>query len=556
MVPLALAADPVPAAAEASTSPANATDRPTEPARGDAEVIAAIDRHLRNGWDNADLAPSSPASDGEWCRRVYLDLIGRIPKSDETRAYLADRSPDRRARLVSRLLDSDEYLDEYAGHWATVWTTWLIGRTAGTENNSLVNRAGLEQYLRRSLADNKPYDRLVTELVSAEGCNTPGAEDFQGAVNFLLAALDEQGIQATAKTARMFLGLQVQCTQCHNHPFNTWQQSQFWGLNAFFRQVRPLRTFDGRDIVEVRLADQDFAGEAGRPEQAEIYYELRNGQLEAVFPTFVDGQQINASGFVADVNRRDELARLIVAAETFAPALVNRLWGQMFGYGFTRPVDDLGPHNPPTHPELLAELAADFRRSGYDLRKLLSWLARSEAYGLSSSATERNRRDDPALGEKPRFSHFYLRSLSAEQLYESLLIATQAGEAGSTSDERAARKRDWLRQFAVAFGNDEGGEATTFDGTIPQALMMMNGDLIRAATSDAAGGFLARVAARGGDPGDQVAELYLAALSRPPSRAELALARRLWPAGGPGSTAALQDVWWALLNSNEFIFNH
>ncbi len=532
-------------------------EAPTEQPRDDTEVIASIDEQIRAGWQSLKLSPSRPASDAVWCRRVYLDLLGRIPRVEELEAYLSDRGRDRQARLVDRLLESDETLDEFASHWAVVWTNWLIGRTAGTEPRSVVNRAGLEQYLRRALAGGKPYDQLAQELISAEGCNKPGTEDFHGAVNFLIGMLEDKAVQATSTTSRLFLGLQVQCTQCHHHPTNNWQQSQFWGLNAFFRQATALRTTQGRDVVEARLGDQDFAGEGGSPTQAEVYYEIRNGQLEAVFPTFVDGRQIEPNGFVRDLNWRDELAELIVSSEYFAPALVNRLWGYFLGYGFTRPVDDMGPHNPPTHPELLAQLSRDLKAHRFDLRRLMRWIVLSEAYQLSSASNDNNADDDPALGAKPRFSHFYLRQMSAEQLYQSLLVATQADRAaGTTPEERDRRRRDWLRQFAVAFGNDEGGEVTTFDGTIPQALMMMNGDLVREATSDQPGSLLADLAASPLKPEERIDRLYLAALSRKPTKRERTLALELWRGKAPQAVEPLQDVWWALLNANEFVLNH
>ncbi len=537
---------------------ARAADPPTEPSTSRAEVVATIDRYVRQGWADAQLKPSEPATEGEWCRRVFLDLIGRIPQREETEAYLADRAPtaEKKRRLVDQLLDSEEYAEQFSRQWSTIWTNLLIGRTAGTEQNTLVSRAGMQQYLRRSFVRNKPYDQMVTELLTAVGANEPGLSDYNGAVNYLLSVLDDKNVQATAKTSRLFLGIQVQCMQCHDHKLRTGKQSEFWGMNAFFRQLRSLSTFDGRDRVEVRLADQDFAGEGGDPLEAECYYELPNGQLAAIMPRFVDGTEISPVGYVDEVNRRQELAKKVVSAETFGPALVNRLWSHFLGYGFTKPVDDFGAHNPATHPELLAELSTAFRAQGYDLKRVMRWIVLSEAYGLSSQATSGNQRDDPALGEKPWFSRFYLRQMTAEELYESLLVAMRAEEtvAGS-AEELERRKQAWLQQFAVAFGNDEGGEATTFDGSIPQALMMMNGELIAEASSDAAGSFLAQLAAAEARPDARIRALYLAALSRLPTRKELGLATQIVNSA-ERPLAGLQDVWWAVLNSNEFILNH
>jgi hypothetical protein len=361
----------------------------------------------------------------------------------------------------------------------------------------------------------------------------------------------------------------VQCTQCHNHPFNEYKQNQFWELNAFFRQTRVERVQEGDDrrYDYGRVVDRDFAGESGDAEKAEIYYELRNGKMKVAYPVFVDGTSLASKysekgedygdrGYLADINRRKELATLVLASREFDRAVVNRLWSHFLGYGFTKPIDDIGPHNPPSHPELLDALGAAFRSAGFDLKKLMRWIALSEPYNLSSQINSRNQDDDPSLGARPQFSRFYLRQMEAEQLYESLLVAT-AAEGTFSRDERDDAKDRWLQQFTTAFGTDENDEATTFNGSIPQALTLMNGDLVRRATGNERGSMLARVA---GDPklnnGDKINYLYLAALSRLPTRQELNISNELLVARGGDVGAALQDIWWALLNTNEFILNH
>lgn len=543
------------AAGESPERPAGAS---TTLAADDAQVIETINQRIRAGWDDAGIRPSPAADDAEWCRRVHLDLLGRIPRVDELQTFLTDRSGDKREKLVDRLLDtagtSDQYVEDYALNWATIWSNLLIGRTGGLDDRSLVNRDGMQQYLRRAFLSNKPYDRFVFELVSATGVNTPGEDDYNGAVNFLLDKLEDNAVQATAQTSRLFLGQQVQCTQCHNHPFNNSKQDQFWGLNAFFRQTRALRTREGRNIISVRLANEDFPGELRDPDNAAIFFELRNGMAQSVYPTFVDGTQISRSGYLEDVDRRTELARLIVGSDDLSRAVVNRMWAHMFGYGFTKPIDDMGPHNRTSHPELLDELAQQFRAGGYDLKQLLRWLALSEPYSLSSRYSDTNEADDPALGAVPLFSRFYMRQMRAEELYESLLVATKADQTNRR--EQDALKSQWLEQFSVAFGNDENEETTTFNGTIPQVLMMMNGDLVQRATDATPGSFLYEIAQDGSNDRAKITQLYLATLSRNPSSQELRLAQELWRARGGDTVAALQDVWWALLNSNEFILNH
>jgi len=532
--------------------------RPTE-SSSDADVIAFINSGIAARWRIEKVSASPEASDAEWCRRVYLDLIGRIPTLDELQRFITARGADKRAALVDELLNGEAYTEEYARNWTTIWTNTLIGRSGGTDRNSLVNRQGMQQYLRRSFQRNKPYDRMVYELVSATGVNTPGEQGYNGAVNFILDNLQENAATATAKTARYFLGMQVQCTQCHNHPFNDSKQNQFWELNSFFRQAKALRERSGREIVRVELIDEDFAGESGAsPEEAEVFYELRNGLMESAYPVFVDGRRIDPQGWVSSVNRRQRLAHLITTSEFMSRAMVNRLWAHFLGHGFTKPIDDMGPHNPPSHPELLDRLAREFAGGGYDLKRLMRWITLSEPYSLSSKHGRqyKNEEDDPALGTTPLFTHFYLRQMRAEELYESLLVATAAHEARGSFEEQERLKSDWLDQFTIAFGTDEGDEMTTFNGSIPQVLMMMNGALIERAVDANSSGVLQEVAAADRPNSQNINHLYLAALARTPSRPEVTMANQLLAARGGDATSALEDIWWAVLNSNEFILNH
>jgi hypothetical protein len=524
--------------------------------------VAFINAQIESSWADAEIRPSRAATDGEWCRRLFLDVIGRIPSLDEVQAFEKDSSSTKRAELVDRLL-SEDYVDEYARHWTDVWTTVLIGRDV---NNELVDRSGMRQYLRRAFAKNVPYDQFVEELVTASGVNrnAEGVEDFDGATNFLSGKLAEGGVQAAAKTAQIFLGIQVQCTQCHDHPFNNHKQNQFWEFNAFFRQARALRRFEGsRDVQSVELVDEDFPGEQGNnPNAAEIFYERRNGLMEVAYPVFVDGTEIEKSGFLPGefdngqkfgVNRRVELARLMRGSPLLPLAIVNRMWGQFLGYGFTKPVDDLGDHNPPSHPELLEGLSGRFREQSFDLKELIRWIVLSKPYSLSSRFTSANAIDDPSLGESPLFSRFYIRQMQAEQLYESLLTATKADRAGG---EASARLKDgWMAQFVTAFGTDEGDESTTFNGSIPQVLMMFNGELTKNAVMAGNGGFLDQVAKNGASNAVKINTLYMAALARKPSAREVKTANSIMLRRGDAAEA-LQDIWWAVLNSNEFIINH
>jgi hypothetical protein len=519
-------------------------------------VVSFINQQLRQSWSDNEVTPSPAATDGEWVRRVYLDLLGRVPSLKETRAFLADKDETKRAKLVDRLLESEDYELEFANYWSTIWTNLLIGRNGGNDDDRPVSREGLEKFVRDAFLRRMPFDKFVSELIAANGNNTPGEKNFNGATNFLLDNLQEDQVPATNKVSQIFLGLRVGCTQCHNHPFNEWKQDQFWSMNAFFKQAKPLRTFEGREIVSARLEDEDFAGQDNNPEEAAIFYELRNGLLKVAYPRFVDGTDINPAGYVSDVNRRDELAKLVVASPYMREAAVNRLWGHFFGYGFTKPVDDMGPHNPPSHPELLTYLGGEFAQYGFDMRKAMRWMVLSDAYALSSKITAGNKSDDPAKGTIPLFTRFYTRQMSAEQLYASLMIVTQVDQTASTIEEQNRIRNQWLQQFTVSFGNDENTEATTFNGTIPQALMMMNGQEIQQATSVKPGSFLHTLSSSGGSPAERINAMFLSALSRSPSNSETQIANQLVAARGGDTMAALQDVFWAILNSNEFIIVH
>jgi hypothetical protein len=558
----------------------------------DDAVVARIDELVRAGWEAHGIKPSRQGTDAEWCRRVYLDVVGRIPTVDELDEFVGRRARTKRADLVTRLLGT-EYAEEYARNWKTTWTNILIGRTGGTDRRSVTSRPGMMAYLEACFAENRPYDRMVHELVTATGATRPGDDDFNGAVNFLIEKMDEGGVQATAKTAQIFLGMSVQCTECHDHPFNDYRQNQFWELNAFFRQTAvDAERMDGGMVESARLVDRDFAGEGkmlgvdarreiflevqnGRlvdrdlaaQNAAPVFYELRNGQVQAAYPAFVDGASLaekfekrgpeyGNSGRLDQVDRRRELADFILGSQHLEEAAVNRMWGHFFGFGFTSPIDDIGPHNPPSHPELLTELAKAFRDSGFDMKRLVRWILLSEAYGLSSQAGVGNKEDDPAAGKPAVFSRFYLRQMQPEQLYESLLVATRA-DAGLKKFDRDLMKAQWLAQFNTASGNDEQTESTTFNGSIPQSLMMMNGELVRRACRTDAGGFLDRVANddRLSDR-EKIDYLYRAALGRRPGGDERQTCDELLAARGGDVVETLADVWWSVLNSGEFILVH
>ncbi len=502
-----------------------------------APQVAAIDRSIAEGWEKAGIKPARAATDEEYLRRAYLDVLGRIPNIQEARAFLSTREADKRGKLVEYLLNHPDY----AKNFATQWSILLIGR--GNQGRR-VDRPALTSWLRKQFGSERPWNEVVHDLVSSSGSNKEN-----GAVNFILAHMEAEAVPLTSRTTRLFLGQQIQCTQCHDHPSNDWKQADFWGINAFFKGVR------AREVTKADstgLEAYDHTELRDEPTDRYSSFDRRNGMVGIAFPRFLDGRKISQG---PDVIRRAELGNLIADPknEMLAKAFVNRLWAHFLGRGFVNPVDDFGPHNQPSHPELLDQLAKDFRESGYDVKKLCRWIMASKAYQLSSIKGKGSEK------EEGLFSTMQLKPMTPEQLFDSLLTATMAHKAG-TSDEGGRRRDAWMRQFLFAFANDEAEEGTSFQGTIPQALMMMNGELMQEALSGKQGSFLCEVIQQAGRTGrapenQMIESLYLGALSRRPTAKELSQSRHYLEAF-PDSLQVLQDLFWALLNSNEFILIH
>ena len=517
---------------------------------GSSDVLLSyINEQIRQSWTDNEVEPSDLAGDGEWIRRVYLDIVGHVPPVEDVDKFLADKDKAKRSKLIDKLLDEPAYVR----HWTTVWTNLTIGQ----QTPMRVSRKGMQKFFREAFTKNRPWNEIVVDIVGAEG-----HFEENGAVNYLLAQMQmpDEGVQATAKTTRLFMGMQVQCTQCHNHPFNDWQQRQFWEFNTFFRQLRK----EEHQKYDMKTGRNEFSyaelkRRDGQPQF--VLYEKRNGTQEAAeskyFGQVVDVMKKDDEGY--DINRRAELAKMMTEGEKpmVAMAMVNRMWSQFFGYGFTKPVDDIGPHNPSSHPELMDRLTVEFVKSRYDVKQLIRWICNSEAYNLTSQASKANEeKDNPSSGTTSLFSHVYLKSMSAEQLYDSLIVATNAHKSGRSSWEQTEQKRQqWMQQFVIAFGTDEGDESTTFNGSIPQALMMMNGELVKDAISAQKGSYLNTILSETPQDKDRVRKLYLAALSRSPNNKETQASQAMLKSNSD-KLAAYQDMFWALLNSNEFIFIH
>ncbi len=496
-----------------------------------SNVVAFVDERIEQGWKNAGIAPSPLASDTEWLRRVSLDLAGHIPPAEEVETFLADTSADKRTRVIDQLLQSDDF----DRHFATVWTNLLVGRA----ESDIADRGGLFAFLRKSFAENRGWDQMVASFVSAEG-----SIDTNPAANFLVAHLNNEAVPATAITARVFLGTQVQCMQCHNHPFNDWTQQDFWELNSFFQQTQLTRNDAGKPVL--------VSEKSGGP----MLFETRSGLMKAAYPKY-EGQAISDD---AAVNRRAELAKLFRTGDEplLATAFVNRLWAQLLGAGFTNPIDDMGPHNPPSHPEALEVLSRAFVASDYDVKKLVKWIASTSAYARTSAFNESNAVDDPEAGEAPLFSRVYPKPMTVEQVYDSLVIATREEVASSGS---LADRDEWVRQFVRTYETDENDESVSFDGSVPAALALMNGETVRESLRPEKGTTLQAALAAPGDENVKLRRLAFAVLGRPLAAKESATLRRLIRqavAAAPPNrrevalVEAYQDAMWAMLNSGEF----
>ena len=341
------------------------------------QIVHAINELIRNRWQSAGTTPAEPVSDQQWCERLYLKLVGRQPSPTELESFAESRASNKRGELVELLLHGDTYIEEFASHWSRMWADILVASA-----DKKANRDGLEQYLRRAFGEGKPFDETTTELLTATGRGKLGTDDYNGATNFLLAFADRKSVhtQLTAHTSRTFMALSLECTQCHDDQvWSGFEQQTFWELNAFFRQ---LRVSGGRQ--EQRVVDVDFAGEGVTPDSAEIYYYLQNGLLKTAYPVFVDDTEIPQSGKITDVHRRELLSKFVTRSERFRQAMANRFWAELFGVGFTIPADNIGPHNPPSHPVLLAKLGDQFAAHDYDVRSLIRWIVLSEPFALSA----------------------------------------------------------------------------------------------------------------------------------------------------------------------------
>jgi hypothetical protein len=635
--------------ASAHSSPA--ADDPKNPAPAPAPMVNVspqtqkINEFILQGYEKAGIKkPSERANDYEFMRRVFIDLVGRIPTVEEIIDFEQDKTPNKRVRLVQRLLYDKKYTPkglggkpltevgglkkvpidysaQYASNFAELWSVWLLTRS-GVDN---IYREQFQMWLEEQLDGNVPYRDFVTALITATG-----KSNDNGAVHFVFRHLgdpiqaDQKGqavdlvrdgkydnVPITSRVTRMFLGIQTQCTQCHNHPqAKGWYQSDFWGVNAFFRQTdkRGQQTAMGKkgtggvqngvELFDVPTWNKDMS----------VFYDQRDGQRKAIYATMLKdiaqaekeakSTKTLVTTSAGNKTRRQVLAEWVLQHDNFERAYVNRMWGHLFGRGLQAEptVDDFKFENEIVHPELLQYLAEEFKKYNHDSKKLLEWICTSDVYQLSHVAVK----GLTDVKYDPYFARMPLKALSAEVIFESLSVATRA--RSRLSDEAYKDvKRAWNGRLVRNFGDDEGNEAN-FNGTIVQALLMMNGkDLNDQIKSDKNKGVVADVVnkySRGGGTNVEGVyhELFLMTVSRHPTKEEVAKLERIRsgadrinlgspappstgtgskgpnpkgpnpkpPTGGvapvPGALANdvhfYEDVFWALLNTNEFMLNH
>lgn len=466
------------------------------------EISAEIDRQVAARWTVAQVQPAPVADDAEFLRRVSLDLVGQIPTAADVRAFLADSAADKRHKTVERLTASPAFARHRARQWSSDWIPQASPSIAEPFTR------WLEARIRRGAK----YDQIVNTLLTTAPRNEPTASsDASEALGFLLAN-DFKPENLAANSARLFLGLNLECAQCHDHPFARWTNVQFWEFAAFFSNVQSPRQID-RPQIELPMGGK---------------------LVSARFPDGQEGAWLPTSG------PRGNLMKWMEGRENryFARNAVNRMWADLMGVGLVEPLDDLSGAVEPSHPQLLDYLATVLVESGYEFRLLVKAIVGSRTYQLTSGTAGLADDLEPQL-----FAHMPLRPLSAQQLLDSLTRATGVTELAD--DDR----HELLEQFRLV---DRRAEQET---SILQTLLRMNGHIVEQATDPAGRGTLAAASAPLLDDEERIAALYLATVSRPPDEEELNRAKAHL-AGNADRESALADLLWVLLNSAEFAVNH
>jgi hypothetical protein len=541
-----LAADPVPA-----QPPRRKAPKKHEP-RDLADLIdRAIDRRLAEA-----KIPASPlADDAEFLRRLSLDLRGRVPTAARVRDFLADSDPDKRRRLIDEFLSEEEFGE----HFSIVWYHRMV--QPNMDNQGLLAK-NFQGWLAERFNANDGWDKTVKSILTASG-----ERDKNPATVFWLNNVEGNNRRevapnkVTAAASHLFLGLKLECCECHNHPFDpNLKQTDFWGMAAFFTTTHADKTskqaVQGNEVPAIREQTSIGRGPARAKAKARepsapygqiVIPDSKAKTVQARFPL------TDTPKFANGVSLRTAFADWLTAAHNpyFAKASVNKLWANFFGRGIVNPVDDMRPGAANTFPELLDVLANEFAAVGFDQKHLIRGICLSQAYQRSSRQLPENKDDDELL------SHMRLKVMTADMLYDSLTIVLEhavaeapAGRAkGNPMRRNQGNARDQFRRFFHAEADDDSGVVEDYTHGVPQVLRLMNSQqmnntsaVIKALTKDAT-------------PQEVVEGLYLRALARPPTAVEAARIAS-FVAGEKDKTKAYGDALWALLNSAEFMFNH
>jgi hypothetical protein len=490
-----------------------------------------IDELIDKKLERLKILPSTPADDAAFLRRVSLDLTGKLPEPEEVRAFVSDSSDreTKRGRVVGRLIDSQEYVD----YWTLKWGDLL---RSNRKFMSLKGTWVFREWLRQSISENKPYHQLVKELLTSKGSSFENP-----AASFFRAARDPK--QAMETTTQLFLGVRMVCAQCHDHPFEKWTQNQYYEMAAFFAAIGVRPGFQsGEEIVY----EKNYDNQIKHPKTGEI-----------VQPRYLVASH-DASLIPEGGDPRSELVEWLTSKENpfFARAIANRIWSYFFGRGIIEPVDDIRASNPAINEPLLDALAKDLTDHNYDLQHLMRTIVNSRTYQASFRSNRWNEDDSV------NFSHKLARRLTAEQLADAVSMAT--GSRPDFPDVPADFDAVQLPDphvgeggFLDLFGRPQREQPCECERrsemSLPQAMNLVNGPALANAVADP-NGRVADMILKGVGDQELIEELYLSTLSRFPSSQERDLA--LVHMGEAKSRAgAAQDLLWALLNSNGFLFN-
>jgi hypothetical protein len=517
------------------------------------KVAAETDRLLRAEVPYANVVKVAPPriDDERFLRRASLDTIGRLPTPEEVTAFALDPATDKRAHIVNKLLADPRY----GQNWGRYWRDVIMYRKTEERQQFLVG-IPLESYLGESFNANKTWNQLATEFITAQG----GANE-NGACG-LIVAQQGQPEEIVGEVSRIFLGVQIQCAQCHDHPTDRWTREQFHQLAAFFPRVasQPSRPAANRQMlpgITVTVIDSAppvaFRGPMNMRFRGTLEHRMsdpKNPQAEGrlMQPVlFATGDSLPTG--TPDAERRGSLARWITAEDNpfFAKAFVNRIWSELTGEGFYQPIDDIGPDRNATAPRTLTYLAGEFAKSDYDVKWLFRVIMATDMYQLPSA---------PRRGpEDPPMQHNVAQRLRADQVFDNLLLVLEVSEpapptgAVGPAARLAAGPR---RQFATTFGYDPSARRDEIQSSIPQALTIMNSPLIAGALRGTGNTMLARKLAAIKDDPLLVQELYLQVLGREASQSELTTCLQFVKQVN-NRTEAFEDILWGLVNSAEFL---